>query len=64
MADQGATRIEGMIDGEFAVDFARPLPGAGGGLPAFVARAARGGAGSLMAVQVARGRPPLSFGVE
>ena len=48
-----------LIGGAYAVDLARPLPGAGGGLPAFVAidRRSPGRAG-LMAVQSAPGAPP------
>jgi len=46
------------IAGRYAVDVAQPLPGAGGGLPAFVATDRRDGRAALMAVQVAPGAPP------
>lgn len=51
-----------LIGGTYAVDVARPLPGAGGGLPAFAAidRRAPGRSG-LMAVQSAPGAPPRSL---
>lgn len=47
-----------LIDGRYAVDPARPLPGAGAGLPAFAAHDRQGGAARLMAVQVAADAPP------
>lgn len=54
----GAAGNEELIGGQYAVDFARNLPGAGGGLPAFAVRDRRTGAGGLMAVQVRRSLPP------
>ena len=42
------------IGGCFVVDLARPLPGAGGGLPAFGAADLRSGRTDLMAVAAAR----------
>ncbi|MCW3473941.1 protein kinase family protein [Limobrevibacterium gyesilva] len=48
--DAGAGEV--LIGGAFAVDVARPLAGAGGGLPAFVAHDRKGGRTGLMAVQV------------
>jgi hypothetical protein len=47
-----------LINGRYAVLTAQPLPGAGGGLTAFVARDMRGSRGDLMAVQVATDAPP------
>ena len=45
-----------LITGRYAVDPARPIAGAGGGLPAFAATD-RHGLSGLMAVQAARARP-------
>ena len=45
-----------LIAGRYAVDPTRPLPGAGGGLPAFAATD-RHSLSGLMAVQTARARP-------
>jgi hypothetical protein len=45
-----------LIDGQFAVDFAQPLPEAGAGQPAFAAKSLRTGPG-FMAVQVQAGWP-------
>ena len=45
------------IAGRFTVDIARPLPGAGGGLPAFAAADIRTGRRDLMAVAVGRSEP-------
>ncbi|MEO8716000.1 MAG: hypothetical protein ABI369_13400, partial [Acetobacteraceae bacterium] len=45
-------------DPSFAVDPARPLPGAGGGQPAFVVLDRHGAPSSLMAVRVAPALPP------
>jgi hypothetical protein len=53
-----ATLAEPLIAGRFAVDVAQPLPGAGGGLPAFAATDRRTGGGGYMAIQVAPGAPP------
>ncbi len=47
-----------LIGGQYFVDTARPLPGAGGGLRAFVVIDRRAGRGDLMAVQVERRFPP------
>src|SRR5579859_1154755 len=47
-----------LIAGRYAVETAQPLPGAGGGLPAFVATDLRDRRDGLMAVQVAAGAPP------
>lgn len=46
-----------IVAGRFLVDTTRPLPGAGGGLPAYAAAEKRGRT-DLMAVQVRPGRPP------
>jgi hypothetical protein len=46
-----------LIDGQFSVDITRPLPGAGGGLAAFVAVDRSEGRTGLMAVQVRRYLP-------
>ena len=51
---------ETLIEGRFAVDCARPLPGAGGGLPAFVAEDRGGRRSGLMAVQTPPELPPRS----
>ena len=45
------------IAGRFLVDAQRPLPGAGGGLPAFRASDLRSGRADLMAVAVGRAEP-------
>jgi hypothetical protein len=46
-----------LIADRYAVEAGRPLPGAGGGLPAFVAVDQREGRAGLMAVQVGAGAP-------
>jgi hypothetical protein len=48
---------EALVAGEFWVDISRPLPGAGGGLPAFAVIDRRDGQAGLMAVQVRRHLP-------
>jgi hypothetical protein len=48
---------EPLIAGQFAIDFTRPLPGAGGGLPAFAAADRREERSGLMAVQLRRYLP-------
>ncbi len=51
-----------LIGGSYAVDAARPLPGAGGGLPAFaVADRRSSGRTGLMAVQSLPGAPPRAM---
>ena len=51
-----------LIGGIYAVDVARPLPGAGGGLPAFAVTDRRSsGHGGLMAVQSLPGAPPRAM---
>ena len=57
MSDPAASLTETLIGGQYAVEMARPLPGAGGGLPAFAVTDRRG-RDDLMAVQVQPGRPP------
>ena len=47
-----------LIGGQYSVDTARPLPGAGGGMPAFAVIERRSGRSDLMAVQVDRRFPP------
>jgi eukaryotic-like serine/threonine-protein kinase len=49
---------EGLIAGSFAVDLARPLPEAGGGLAAFAVQDRRSGRRDLMAIAVPPGLPP------
>lgn len=46
-----------LIAGQYAIDLTRPLPGAGGGLPAFTATDRRGDSSALMAVQLRRFLP-------
>ncbi len=46
-----------LINGQFRVEIARPLPGAGGGLPAFAVTDTADGQTGLMAVQVRRHLP-------
>lgn len=53
-----------LIDDAYLVDSARPLPGAGGGDPAFAVLDRNGAPTGLMAVQVARGRPPRSAAIQ
>jgi len=48
---------ETLIAGRFSVDTARPLPDAGGGLPAFAARDERLADAAAIAIQVARDAP-------
>ena len=50
-----------LIGGAYAVDLARPLPGAGGGLAAFAATDQRSPGRHLMAVQSAPGAPPRAM---
>ncbi|HEX5325108.1 MAG TPA: hypothetical protein VFW75_00430, partial [Acetobacteraceae bacterium] len=53
------------IAGRYVVDPARPLTGAGGGLPAFAAADLAGQtAAALMAVQVERRRPPRALALQ
>jgi hypothetical protein len=54
----GAMANETLIAGRFAVDLSRPLPGAGGGLPAFAAIDRSGARDDLMALQVHPDAPP------
>ena len=49
---------EKLISGLYAVDAAHPLPGAGGGLPAFAVTDRRNNRGGLMAVQSLPEAPP------
>ncbi len=53
-----ATDSDALIGGRYAVDTTRPVPGAGGGLPAFAALDCQGGRTDLIAVQAARHLPP------
>ncbi|MEO9190010.1 MAG: serine/threonine-protein kinase [Acetobacteraceae bacterium] len=53
-----------LIGAAHAVDPARPLPGAGGGLPAFVVLDPHGSPSGLMAVQVARAMPPRALALK
>ncbi len=60
---------EALIGGQYVVDLARPLSGAGGGLPAFAALDRRGGlpgsaSSGLMAVQVAQRMPPRAHALQ
>jgi hypothetical protein len=48
---------ETLVAGQFRVEIAHPLPGAGGGLPAFAVTDRRDGQAGLMAVQVRRHLP-------
>ena len=50
--------VEPLIAGRFAVDPARPLPGAGGGVPASAATDRLTGRTDLMALAVQPGQPP------
>jgi len=50
-----------LIAGTYGVDVARPLPGAGGGLPAFAVTDRVAGRSGLMAVQSAPGAPPRAM---
>jgi hypothetical protein len=50
-----------LIAGVYSVDVARPLPGAGGGLPAFAATDRSAGRSGLMAVQSTPGGPPRAM---
>ena len=56
-APAAARPAETLINGQFRVDIARPLPGAGGGLSAFAVSDQRDGQIGLMAVQVRRHLP-------
>ncbi len=56
-SDPASPPAENLIGGQYAVEIARPLAGAGGGLPAFAVTDRRG-RDDLMAVQVQPGRPP------
>jgi hypothetical protein len=47
-----------LIGGIYTVDFAHPLPGAGGSLAAFAVTDRHGGRGGLMALPCAAGAPP------
>jgi hypothetical protein len=58
MATQNESAPESLIAGAFAVLVDRPLPDAGGGLPAFAVADTRSGRGGLMAVQAQRAAPP------
>jgi hypothetical protein len=53
-----AAATEPLIAGRYAVDLSRPLPAAGGGLPAYAVTDRRDSRAGLMAVQVAPGAPP------
>lgn len=53
-----------LIAGQYFVDTARPLPGAGGGMPAFAVTDRRTGRGDLMAVQVERRSPPRALALQ
>jgi eukaryotic-like serine/threonine-protein kinase len=53
-----ASNPASLIAGQYAVELDHPLPGAGGGLPAFTAVDRRSGRRDLMAVQVQPHRPP------
>ena len=57
MDDRGGDAASRLIGGAFDVNFARPLDGAAGGLPAWEAIDRREGRGGLMAVEVARQFP-------
>lgn len=50
--------MERLINGRFAVDASRLLPGAGGGLPAFAASDREGAHAPVMAVQLQPGQAP------
>jgi len=50
-----------LIAGAYSVDVARPLAGAGGGLPAFAVTDRLAGRSGLMAVQSAPGAPPRAM---
>jgi hypothetical protein len=52
-----ADPVDAHMIGHFAVDVTRPLPDAGGGLPAFAATDRRGGNVPLMAIRVDRHAP-------
>lgn len=56
-APAAAPPTEPLVGGQFWVDIAHPLPGAGGGLPAFAVIDRRDGQTGLMAVQVRRHLP-------
>jgi hypothetical protein len=56
-SDPAAPSAKKLIGGQYAIDAARPLGGAGGGLPAFAVTDRRGRV-DLMAVQVQPGLPP------
>ena len=56
-APAAAPPTEPLVAGQFWVDIAHPLPGAGGGLPAFAVTDRRDGQTGLMAVQVRRHLP-------
>lgn len=58
MAPNAPPSAAPLIAERFAIDFAHPLPGAGGGLPAFMASDRREGRTGLMAVQARRYLPP------
>jgi hypothetical protein len=55
---QVAAPAERLVADQFWVDLTHPLPGAGGGLPAFAVVDRREGQTGLMAVQVRRNLPP------
>lgn len=50
--------LERLINGRYAVDVSKPLPGAGGGMPAFAASDKEGVHAGVMAVQVQAGEAP------
>jgi eukaryotic-like serine/threonine-protein kinase len=56
-APAAAPATETLVAGQFRVDIAQPLPGAGGGLSAFAVTDRRDGQAGLMAVQVRRHLP-------
>ena len=48
---------EGLVAGAFGINYAAPLEGAAGGLPAYAVSDRREGRGGLMAVEVGRTAP-------
>src|ERR1700738_5231042 len=49
-----------LVGGQYEVDVTKPLPGAGGGIPAFTATSTRAGTVPLMALRVDRYAPVRS----
>ena len=67
MSDRPDNDPRGIVGTPYLVDISRPLPGAGGGIPAFAASSRRADGGPLMALRVdrhlpARPRALQSFG--